>query len=313
MKIDLEVLGNTELISLMLMSRYREAGYTRYRMDRFEEYDLYVRNKDFLVSDSVLTFTDTGGRLMALKPDVTLSLIKSVRPRRGGVSKLYYSESVFRPSRGDNGFREIPQTGVECMGDVDTAAEREILSLARDSLSICGERHILEVSHAALLGSFVDALGITESAREKLMALIWTKNLHEASALMSSSGADSSAAGRLIRLLRLSGSASEVLGGAYELACSPGERQYISELEQVSLGMDDVQVDLSAVSDASYYNGIVFRGYVDGMPRRVLSGGRYDVLLGRLGYDASAIGFAVYMDELERIDPRVIGADPAEV
>ena len=77
--------------------------------------------------------------------------------------------------------------------------------------------------------------------------------------------------------------------------------------------MDDVQVDLSAVSDASYYNGIVFRGYVDGIPRRVLSGGRYDVLLGRLGYDASAIGFAVYMDELERIDPRVSGADPAEV
>ena len=42
MKIDLSVLGNTELISLMLMSRYRAAGYTRYRMDRFEEYDLYI-------------------------------------------------------------------------------------------------------------------------------------------------------------------------------------------------------------------------------------------------------------------------------
>lgn len=313
MKIDLDVLGNTELISLMLMSRYRSAGYTRYRMDRFEEYDLYVKNKDFLVSDSVLTFTDTSGRLMALKPDVTLSLIKSVRPRRGGVSKLYYSESVFRPSRGGNGFREIPQTGVECMGDVDTATEREILSLASDSLSICGERHILEVSHAALLGSFVEELGISDAAREKLMGLIWTKNLHEASELMASSGVGAAAAERLVRLLGLSGGARPVLEAAMDLASKEEEKKYISELEQVCLGMEDVQVDLSAVSDASYYNGIVFRGYVDGIPRRVLSGGRYDVLLGRLGYDASAVGFAVYMDELERIDPRGSGWDKPEV
>lgn len=313
MKIDLGALGNTELISLMLMSRYRAAGYTRYRMDRFEEYDLYVRNKDFLVSESVLTFTDTNGRLMALKPDVTLSLIKSIRPRRGEVSRLYYSESVFRPSRGDNGFREIPQTGVELMGDIDTEAQREILSLACDSLSICGERHILEVSHAALLKELVEALGISDEAREKLMALIWTKNIHDASALMAASGADAVQAEKLRRILALGGEPSEVLMQAAELADGTGALKYISELQQVCLGMPDVAVDLSAVSDASYYNGIVFRGYVDGIPRRVLSGGRYDALLTRLGYDASALGFAVYMDELERIDPRVTSWGAPEV
>ena len=57
-----------------LRSLYRSYGYTHYRMSKFEEYDLYVRNKDFLSSSGIITFTDTNGKLMALKPDVTLSI-----------------------------------------------------------------------------------------------------------------------------------------------------------------------------------------------------------------------------------------------
>ena len=37
---------------------YNRYGYRPYRMNKFEEYDLYARNKDFLISDSVITFTD---------------------------------------------------------------------------------------------------------------------------------------------------------------------------------------------------------------------------------------------------------------
>ena len=64
-----------EKVIFTLRKLYRENGYTQYRMSKFEEYDLYARNKDFLISDSVITFTDTNGKLMALKPDVTLNHI----------------------------------------------------------------------------------------------------------------------------------------------------------------------------------------------------------------------------------------------
>ena len=56
---------------------YNRYGYRPYRMNKFEEYDLYARNKDFLISDRVITFTDLNGKLMALKPDVTLSIVKN--------------------------------------------------------------------------------------------------------------------------------------------------------------------------------------------------------------------------------------------
>ena len=77
MKIENKLLKSDEKVVLELRSLYEKYGYAQYKMSKFEEYDLYVRNKDFLVSDNIITFTDTNGKLMALKPDVTLSIIKS--------------------------------------------------------------------------------------------------------------------------------------------------------------------------------------------------------------------------------------------
>ena len=64
-----------ERAGLLLRELYHQHGYQLYRMSKFEPYDLYARNRSFLVSENILTFTDTDGRLMALKPDVTLSII----------------------------------------------------------------------------------------------------------------------------------------------------------------------------------------------------------------------------------------------
>ena len=60
-----------------LRALYGRYGYSQYRMRKFEEYDLYVRNKSFLISDHIITFNQPGGKLMALKPDVTLSIVKN--------------------------------------------------------------------------------------------------------------------------------------------------------------------------------------------------------------------------------------------
>ena len=97
---------------------YNRYGYRPYRMNKFEEYDLYARNKDFLISDSVITFTDRNGKLMALKPDVTLSIVKNTADT-GSVQKLSYQENVYRVSKGSDSFRELLQVGLECLGRID--------------------------------------------------------------------------------------------------------------------------------------------------------------------------------------------------
>jgi ATP phosphoribosyltransferase regulatory subunit len=59
-------------------------------------------------------------------------------------------------------------------------------------------------------------------------------------------------------------------------------------------------LNFSIANNADYYNGIIFNGYISGIPRTVLSGGRYDKLLDKFGKNVGAIGFALYLGELER-------------
>ena len=66
---------NRSRVLASVQALYNRYGYRPYRMNKFEEYDLYARNKDFLISDSVITFTDRNGKLMALKPDVTSGFV----------------------------------------------------------------------------------------------------------------------------------------------------------------------------------------------------------------------------------------------
>ena len=95
MEINESVLQRNERYVYALRELYFRYGFTPYRMSKFEEYDLYARNKDFLVSDNVITFTDTDGKLMALKPDVTLSIIKNSKDEPDVIRKVSYNENVY--------------------------------------------------------------------------------------------------------------------------------------------------------------------------------------------------------------------------
>ncbi|MBQ8758571.1 MAG: ATP phosphoribosyltransferase regulatory subunit, partial [Clostridia bacterium] len=128
------VFEKDERAMFALRKLYSSYGYTKYRMSKFEEYDFYAKNKGFLISDNILTFTDADGKLMALKPDVTLSIVKNSKDSEGAVQKVYYNENVYRAS-GDTGeFKEIMQVGLECIGDLDGGCVAEVVMLAAKSL-----------------------------------------------------------------------------------------------------------------------------------------------------------------------------------
>ena len=107
-------------IEQRLQALYAGCGYQPFRVKKFERYELYSENRRFLTTEKVLTFTNTDGRLMAMKPDVTLSIVQDTQPE--GLRKVFYRENVYREQRPGEGFREIPQTGLECIGALDAAA-----------------------------------------------------------------------------------------------------------------------------------------------------------------------------------------------
>ena len=177
---------NNTLISERLMALYGGCGYTRYRVSKFEEYDLYSRNREFLPSRQILTFTDTDGRLMALKPDVTLSIVKNSRD--GADARLYYSESVFRTDRGRGVFAEIPQIGLEYMGRPDPYRVSEVLMLAGMSLDLIGAENVLDVSHLGILSLTAKRLGLDVGGHSALTGYFGSKSAAGALSLCRDGG-----------------------------------------------------------------------------------------------------------------------------
>ena len=284
-----------------LRGLYEAYGYAPYKMSKFEEYDLYVRNKEFLISDGVITFTDTDGKLMALKPDVTLSIIKNSRDEAGCVQKVYYNENVYRVSEDAHCFKEILQTGLECMGDIDDGCVYEVLRLAAESLRQIAPRAVLDVSHLGVLDSLLE--GVTAEGRRAVCHCIGEKNAHELAQVCATYGVDEDTAAKLLKLVSLYGAPDKVIP---QLKALVGDTEAVVQLTRLTDALsgdygDLIRIDFSVVDEGSYYNGIVFRGFAEGVPDSVLSGGRYDRLMRQMGRRGGAIGFAVYLDRLGRM------------
>lgn len=307
MIIETDNLKYDEQAVFLLRSLYSKYGYKQYKMRKFEEYDLYVRNKDFLISDSVITFTDTNGKLMALKPDVTLSIVKNTKDSDGSVQKVYYDENVYRVSKGTHSYKEIKQAGLECIGDVDTYCVCEVLSLAVKSLMTISENCVVDVSDLAILFALYDYIGLSYETRTRMTSLISDKNTHEMKRLCEDMSVSEESTALLEELISYNGTPDEILPRLKAMAERIGAQAEFSEFESVVSSLDEelqskLRIDFSVVSDINYYNGIVFKGFIDKIPDSVLSGGRYDSLMQSMSRKSKAIGFAVYIDMLERFN-----------
>ena len=300
------ILRYDEHISFQLRALYGQHGYIPYRMSKFEEYDLYVRNKRFLVSEHILTFTDTDGRLMALKPDVTLSIVKNTPDDGVGLHKVCYNESVYRTSPASIGYQEITQTGIECIGQLDLFAMAEVISLAYGSLALIGSDFLLDLSHMGFIRSLLEPLD--EATQTELLEALSQKNTGAIRQCCAAKGVDPQLCEQLALLAGLYGPPSAVLPLLEPLASTADGKATLEELRQLCALLsamnceDKLRLDFSIVNDMHYYNSVIFRGYLPGLASGVLAGGRYDNLLQRMGKAGGAIGFAVYLDQLERLD-----------
>ncbi len=292
------ILKGEEKVLFKLRSLYSSFGYRPYRMSRFEEYDLYARNKDFLVSGNIITFTDTDGKLMALKPDVTLSIVRSVRDEKGAVSRIYYGENVYRVSDRSGTFREIMQAGLECIGDVGLLEITEVVRLAQLSLKAISDSTILTISHMGVVESILSPL--PEVLRAEAIKALAARNVSALNVLSKDNAEYAETLQKAAELAMMMGPSSQILD---KLQGMGADEKSVKELRSVvsMLEPKSTRIDFSLLDGMKYYNGITFRGFVEGVPVPVISGGQYDKLMRRMKKSSSAIGFAVYMDALERL------------
>ena len=294
-----------ERISIELRKLYQQYGYLPYKVNQFEEYDLYMRNKRFLMSENVIAFSDMDGKLMAMKPDVTLSIIKNTSDS-ANTTKVSYAERVYRVPRGEKSFKEIMQTGLEVIGRVDAYTMGEVLMLAAKSLEAIRPDYVLDVADLGIVSGILETADLTDAQRAQLLALISDKNLHGLKAQCDTLGLNAKTKALLCNLVTVCGPFDETLP-LYEQMNLPascnealGDLRIVLEMMK-ACGVKRINLDFSVVNDMNYYNGLIFSGFVCGVPRSVLSGGRYDSLMRRMGRKSQAMGFAVYLDQLDRL------------
>ncbi len=292
-----------EKIAFELCDLYGKYGYLPYKMSKFEEYDLYAKYKEFLGNTRIVTFTDVDGKLLALKPDITLSIIKNDADG-GAKRKVYYKENVYRVSKNAGGFKELLQAGLECIGDLDLYDVYETVYLAAASLALVSKHFVLDVSHLGVLSALIEEAGGSAGFEKAALRAIAEKNAHELCLLCKEYGAKEE---KLLALMQAYGEPKRVLSQIEPLCQSEKAKAALCDLKTLCALLDktqyaeNIRLDFSVVNSGKYYDDILFKGFVDGVGEGVLSGGRYDKLLTRMGKKSGAIGFAVYLDLLEAL------------
>ena len=312
---EIRALRGGEKIILRLRMLYEQYGYRKYRMGKFEEYELYTENKSFLKNPNIITFHDLDGRVLAMKPDVTLSIAKNSRATARSSEKLYYLENIYWLEKQSGGYREMSQLGLEYIGRLDALAAYETLYLAQRTLAAITDRHMMQVSHIGFWVSLMDGLGVGENTRRDILNCLHGKRLHELKTILDQANVPPAAADLILRAGGLCGPFPETLASARAVAISQGMTRALDELEKTYQLLeangcaDGMTLDFSLVNESDYYDGLIFQGFAEGVPRALLSGGYYGRLLRKFGRDLDAIGFAVYLNELDFLFRSQGGAD----
>lgn len=304
-----------EIATLKIRGIFEQAGYKKYRMGRFEEYNLYAENKDFLGGEKVITFTDLDGRLLALKPDVTLSIINNTRATRENPEKLYYIENVYRECKESHTYKEISQMGLEYIGDIGEAGIVEVIDLAAQTLSKISPRYILEISHMDFVLELLNEYAMEDIDRIKMIKQIRNRNIDGIMETGKRARISQEQIDAICKIPSLQGNVDQVIRRARPLVQNEKMGMALDRVETIYKALiakdpkAKVKLDLSTINDIDYYNGVIFKGYIEGTARSVLAGGQYDRAMRLFEKDVDGIGFALYLNEISRTGMEECGTE----
>ena len=285
-----------------LSDLFNENGYRKVMTPAIEYFDVFSSDTAGIQAQEMFKLTDSRGMTTVLRPDNTLPIARMVATRLSDADfpvRLYYNQSVFIRNKDLKGrVNEIAQSGVELIGDGSMNADIEVIKMAVQSLKRCKLSSFkLEIGNAAFFNTILGKMDISDETKADICDLIENKNYAALGDLLDK--LDDSREKEVIRILpRLFGSeevidrAGKLYGDEAAIEALPYLRRVYNALCDEGLG-DCVMLDLGLVNRSNYYTGVIFRGYAEGSGLTVLSGGRYDNLLGEFGMSQPAIGFGV--------------------
>jgi len=282
-------------------------GYSPVETPVIENMDVFAQGLGAFSQESMFKLTDDKGRLLVLRPDITMPVarVAATRMKNEDVLRLCYCGDVFSfCAAPPAGLKQITQMGVELMGKRDDDADVEVIELAIDTLRQCGLRSFLvDIGQVEFFNGLVQDAGLSGEEFGQISALVEQKDMFALEMLLQRVGVGGKLKNNIMQLPMLYGGI-EVLDEAISYSANQKCRDAIENLKAIAgklstKGMERyISIDLGLLQSVHYYTGIVFKGISDKSGYPIITGGRYDNLVSQYGRDMAATGFALKLDQL---------------
>ncbi len=258
-----------EAILTTLSVVFSGLGYQKIHTPTLEYFDTLALGMGDSFGHLAVKLFDASGQVMVLRPDHTVPIARMVATRMRHAPlpiKLWYMNPIFRSlGVGFDTNQEIFQAGLELIGDPGVAADVAVISACCDSFLALGYRDfILDIGHVDFVNEFPDSL------REALLRQDY------------------------VALGQIPARGGVELVADYPQLCALYEGLKAKGYDQY------VVFNKGLVKALDYYTGMLFEVAIPGFTRTVASGGRYDGLLGKFGFDCPSVGFAISVSDLKQ-------------
>lgn len=293
-----------------VMSAFAGWSYSEIILPIFDYADLFALGMGKEQAEMTYRFTARDGRLLALRPEMTSLVARTVATRfreRARPIRLSYSGEVFRwdEPRGGRQY-EFHQIGLEHIGSDRLEADMEVLAVTIEALARIGlENFTITLSHVDFFNGVSEQLKLDEETRREMREMIDRKETERLASFLEKY-ADRESCDRFCRLITLAGK-REIISQARAFVASAKSIAALDQIERVhriaeALGMDSrIDIDLGDVGGLDYYTGLTFKIYAPGLGTALGRGGRYDRLLANFGRAEPAVGFSLCLDWLAQL------------
>lgn len=292
-----------------LLHYMQSCGFDRIETPLFEYYELFSGDISPVEDESTMKAIDSDGRVVVLRPDMTIPTVRVVATKLKGQQKplkLFYMGNVYRAGKKSKvAGREFSQIGAEIYGSSGKWLDLEIIGMAKECFRVAGvSDYKIDIGHIGIIKGIFEELNLSEEREAYIIDLVSKKNLVELEAEVAALSIDSRYKDIICKLPLFFGRPEEVFKEINEIIINETVKESADYLFEVcekcrAMGLDSkLIIDLGMTGNMKYYTGMIFKSYAQGTNEVVISGGRYDDLLGELGVNTTAAGFAVYIDNM---------------
>ena len=283
---------------------FRSCGYYEIETPAIEFYDAFSADGDMTPQEMMFKFFDEQGRILVLRPDMTIPVARVAATKYKGVQyplKISYIGNAFRYNEmGGGKQKEFTQAGVEIIGISNPEADAEVIATAIKAMEAAGIRDFqIDIGQVEFFKGLMKEAGLLAQDVEQMRIQIDRKDFLGIEELLAGHSDIPEALKELILKLPSLFGTIDVIDTAESIAVNKRSLDALANLRSVLEIIEDyglssyVSIDLGMVQSLNYYTGIIFRGFTYGLGFPLLSGGRYDGLIEKFGMKCPATGFSI--------------------